>query len=225
MRRPSHTLPGPIPGSVNPDLLLHISPFRPVAPSTWFAPSTFRQAQGAASSGTAGSPTEIEAPQTQRQGSPTELGRPEIRRPPAEEIRGIDWELYTRRPRRRFSSSDPFVPPPSFGPLRHSGPPRHSGESRNPEDTFPLGPGFRRGDEGAQGRRVGAPRQKRVAIPWIPAFMGMTTGRDLRVCNSPSIRCVCPLTHSRPRAADRGRRGEEPFAPPTARFPGTGRPL
>ena len=25
---------------------------------------------------------------------------------------------------------------------------RHSGESRNPEDTFPLDPGFRQGDEG-----------------------------------------------------------------------------
>ena len=44
-------------------------------------------------------------------------------------------------PENGFSSSHPSVPPPP------SGPPRHSGESRNPEDTFPLGPGFRRGDE------------------------------------------------------------------------------
>ena len=45
-------------------------------------------------------------------------------------------------PEDGFSSSYPFVPPPPSGPLRHSG------ASRNPEDTFPLGPGFRRGDEG-----------------------------------------------------------------------------
>ena len=57
-------------------------------------------------------------------------------------------------PEDGFSSSSPFVPPVPSGPLRHSG------ESRNPEDTFPLDPGFRRGnewgcrgDEGAGGSR------------------------------------------------------------------------
>ena len=50
-----------------------------------------------------------------------------------------------------------------------SGPLRHSGESRNPEDPFPLDPGFRRGDEGVL-------RRKPVSILWIPAFVGMTKG-------------------------------------------------
>ena len=58
-------------------------------------------------------------------------------------------------PEDGFSSSYPFVPPPPSGPLRHSGSFRHSGESRNPEDTFPLGPDFRRGDEGGASAEAG----------------------------------------------------------------------
>ena len=59
---------------------------------------------------------------------------------------------YTQSdPEDGCSSSYPFIPPPPSGPLRHSGPGRHSGASRNPEDTFPLDPGFRRGDEGGPG--------------------------------------------------------------------------
>ena len=81
-------------------------------------------------------------------------------------------------PEDGFSSSDPFVPPPLSISLRHSG------ASRNPEDTFPLGPGFRRGDERGPGRRVGVPLRKPVSILWIPTFMGMTTGWALQVCNS-----------------------------------------
>ena len=50
-------------------------------------------------------------------------------------------------PENGFSSSSPFIPPPPSGSLRHSDPLRRSGESRNPEDTFPLDPGFRQGDE------------------------------------------------------------------------------
>ena len=79
-------------------------------------------------------------------------------------------------PRQTPSSLPPVQLPSSFRPLRHSG------ESRNPEDTFPLGPGFRRGDERGPGRREG--RRKPVPALWIPAFMGMTTGWDLQVCNS-----------------------------------------
>ena len=50
-------------------------------------------------------------------------------------------------PENGFSSSHPFILLPPSGSLRHSDPLRHSGESRNPEDTFPLDPGFRRGGE------------------------------------------------------------------------------
>ena len=59
--------------------------------------------------------------------------------------------IYKAIPKTTFPRHTPLFPLPPSVPLRHSTPLRHSGESRNPEDTFPLGPGFRRGDEG--GRR------------------------------------------------------------------------
>ena len=103
----------------------------------------------------------------------------------------------------------PFVIP---APLCHSGPLRHSGASRNPEDTFPPDPGFRRGDEG---RPRGASLRKRVSILRILAFAGMTTGCDLQVCNSPSIlrRGSASLPCGPPRQF-RTKGGKPPLEPP-----------
>ena len=43
------------------------------------------------------------------------------------------------------------------------------------------------------------PLRKSVSILWIPAFMGMTTGWDIRVCNSSisrgSYACCDTLRH------------------------------
>ena len=58
--------------------------------------------------------------------------------------------MYKTISKTVFPRHTPSVPLPPSGPLRHSG------ESRNPEDTFPLDPGFRRGDEGGLRERAAA---------------------------------------------------------------------
>ena len=57
-------------------------------------------------------------------------------------------------PENGFSSSYLSVTPPPSGPFRHSG------ESRNPEDTFPLGPGLRRNDEGVGSSSMEFPQKR-----------------------------------------------------------------
>ena len=81
--------------------------------------------------------------------------------------------LYKAIPKTIFPRHTPLFALPPSAPLRRSG------ESRNPEDTFSLSPGFRRGDEGDAGVTRGALLRKQVSILWIPAFAGMTTGWDL----------------------------------------------
>ena len=79
-----------------------------------------------------------------------------------ENLVGNFWESYTRRSRRRFFLVIPL---------------RHSGESRNPEDTFPLDPGFRRGDEEDIPAKAGI-------HPLDFRFRGNDDWGDLQVCRS-----------------------------------------
>ena len=117
--------------------------------------------------------------------------------------------MYRTIPKTVFPRHTLHPPAPVRPPFVIPAPFRHSGESRNPEDTFPLDPGFRRGDEGGRRGDVRARRGDEGGAPaeaGIPPQNSRLRGNDDRVGSS-RMSFPFPSSDLRVRVSLNGRTG------------------